>query len=331
MVSIIRSVISVLSLLLLFPEQGRCAPPPILGLPIKCIPGSTCFIQNYFDHDPSPGYLDYACGYLTNDEHHGTDFRLRDLAAMRTNVAVLAAAPGVVIGTRNTEPDISIRKRGTAALNGRDAGNGVHIDHGDGWATQYSHMLKGSVRVRVGQRVEKGEVLGFVGLSGNTEFPHLDFMVRKDGNPVDPFNPGQAACGTNPATLWSASAAQSLRYQASGLLISGFSTVTPERENAQEGGYMLSVFPADAENIFYWSEVFGLRKNDQLSVVLTGPDLKPVATLEEVIPGNKAIMYSFVGKSRGAEPWPKGTYNAQLRLIRSGAVIVEERRSITVK
>ncbi len=75
-------------------------PPPRLSLPVDCAMGTTCTIQNHFDHDPGPGYRDYACGVLSYDGEQGTDFRLPDLVAMAEGVAVLAAAPGRVLRSR---------------------------------------------------------------------------------------------------------------------------------------------------------------------------------------------------------------------------------------
>ncbi len=69
-----------------------CAAPPVLELPIRCTLGQDCFIQNYFDATPGPAAQDYTCGTLTYDTHHGTDFRLKDLAAMQRKFAVVAAA-----------------------------------------------------------------------------------------------------------------------------------------------------------------------------------------------------------------------------------------------
>lgn len=328
--SCIKRILFLLLLLLLALSGQVMGASPGLGLPIRCIPGENCFIQNYFDHDPGSEYHDYTCGRLSYNGHHGTDFRLRDLDAMRAKVAVVAAAPGVVTGTRNNEPDISVRKRGKAALKGKDAGNGVRVDHGDGWSTQYSHMLQGSVRVQAGQRVESGDLLGFVGLSGNTEFPHLDFSVSKEGVHIDPFNPDRAACGAVPATLWTAAVERSLRYQATGLLVTGFSTTTPEREKAEDGGYKLSTVPADAESIVYWVELFGVLKNDHLTIALLDPAHKPLGINKKLMTASKAVVFSSTGKRRGAAPWPKGTYSALLRLVRNGKLIIEEKRDITV-
>lgn len=67
-----------------------------LELPIACVIGQTCFVQNYVDHDLSSGARDYMCGHQTYDGPDGTDFRLPSMAQERTGVAVRAAADGQV-------------------------------------------------------------------------------------------------------------------------------------------------------------------------------------------------------------------------------------------
>ena len=47
---------------------------PSFNLPVACTPGMDCWIVNYFDHNPGPGMLDYACGQLSYDSHGGTDY-----------------------------------------------------------------------------------------------------------------------------------------------------------------------------------------------------------------------------------------------------------------
>lgn len=307
------------------------AAPPVLELPIRCTLGHDCFIQNYFDTAPGQAAQDYTCGTLTYDTHHGTDFRLRDLTAMQRKVAVVAAAPGIVVGVRDGESDMYLKQRDKASLKGKEAGNGVRIDHGDGWSTQYSHMLLGSIRVRVGQRVSTGDILGMVGLSGQTEFPHLDFSVSKDGKPLDPFNPEAKPCGKSSKMLWSAIAMKALHYQPTGILITGFITTPPQKEVAEAGGYEVKTIPADAENIIFWVELFGLHKGDRLTLELFGPDKQRIAYSQSILTGNKAAWFAYSGKRRKADLWPKGIYSSMIRLERAGRVIVEEYREAEVK
>jgi hypothetical protein len=326
------SLILLLQIAALFLSAGLLlAAAPVLELPIRCTPGQDCFIQNYFDHDSGPAAYDFTCGKLTYDGHHGTDFRLRDLVAMRNKVAVVAAAPGTVLNIRDGEQDLNVKLRDKNSLQGKEAGNGVRIDHGDGWTTQYSHLLKGTVSVQKGQRVNTGDVLGMVGLSGNTEFPHVDFSVSKDEQPVDPFNLEPKICGTPAQTLWSPAVLPKLQYQQTGVLISGFAVTLPQSDIAEAGGYDAKTIPADAENLTFWVQLFGLHKDDQLILELYGPDQQRLSHSQMLLPGDKAAWFAYNGKRRKAAYWPKGSYSALMHLERASKVIIEERKEIEVR
>lgn len=60
----------------------------------------------------------------------------------------------------------------------------IIIEHGKEWATLYSHLL--NYRVREGQRVHKGQLIGHIGQSGNASGPHLHFEARYNTQPVNP-------------------------------------------------------------------------------------------------------------------------------------------------
>jgi murein DD-endopeptidase MepM/ murein hydrolase activator NlpD len=71
-------------------------------------------------------------------------------------------------------------------INGRGYGTNVVVNHGYGYETLYAHMSK--VKVKPGQKVRRGDVLGYVGNSGTSSGPHLHYEVRKNSNPVNPVN-----------------------------------------------------------------------------------------------------------------------------------------------
>lgn len=60
------------------------------------------------------------------------------------------------------------------------------IDHGYGYQTLYAHMSK--LNVRPGQKVSRGEIIGFVGSTGLSVGPHLHYEVLKNGKPINPVN-----------------------------------------------------------------------------------------------------------------------------------------------
>lgn len=185
-----------------------------LSLPIACTPGTDCLIQQYVDRDKGPGVRDYACGAETYDGHKGTDIRLRTTAEIAKRVGILASAPGTVIGVRDGMAHHLVRTDADriAAL---ECGNGVRIDHGEGWITQYCHMRKGSIVVKKGDEVKPGAKLGEVGYSGQAAFAHVHIEVTKDGKVIDPFLPEvEAACGKAENSLWTEIGARGARILA---------------------------------------------------------------------------------------------------------------------
>jgi murein DD-endopeptidase MepM/ murein hydrolase activator NlpD len=65
-------------------------------------------------------------------------------------------------------------------------GNHVVINHGFGYQSLYAHMSK--YNCRLGQRVKRGDIIGFVGSTGRSEGPHCHYEVHKDGAVVNPIN-----------------------------------------------------------------------------------------------------------------------------------------------
>ncbi|MBO8129283.1 MAG: M23 family metallopeptidase [Peptococcaceae bacterium] len=65
-------------------------------------------------------------------------------------------------------------------------GNLVKIDHGNGYETRYAHLWR--IKVRYGQKVKAGKVIGYVGSTGKSTGPHLHFEIRLGGRPVNPVD-----------------------------------------------------------------------------------------------------------------------------------------------
>ena len=92
----------------------------------------------------------------------------------------------VVAGGVNIAP-VYATAAGTIEQAGWNGGYGryVRINHGNGYETAYGHMS--GIAVAAGQKVIKGEIIGFVGSTGYSTGPHIHYEVLADGQNIDPF------------------------------------------------------------------------------------------------------------------------------------------------
>lgn len=297
--------------------------PPAFALPVQCEIGKSCLIQKLVDHDAGPGRQDYRCGLLTTDGHDGVDIRLRTMTDMQRGYAVLASGAGEVLRVRDGEPDISSRVR--SDLGGRDAGNGVVIDHGNGWQTQYSHLRLGSVSVKPGQRVAQGQQLGLVGMSGNAEFPHLHFTVRYQGKAIDPFVGAGEIGKCDPARrgpgLWMAEAARILAYRPTAIITVGLSSSVPPKSVVDRVAPPQLSGRGDA--LILWVDVIGAKAGDLQEFKIMDPDGRPVHAQETGVADGGLSWFAYSGKRAPVSGWPPGRYTGQYKLRRDGVVVAQ--------
>ncbi len=297
-----------------------------LALPIKCRPGLTCFFQNYVDHDASDKVRDYRCGGRSYDGHDGTDIRIRNLEIQRQGVEVLAAAPGRVVGGRNDMEDISVKIAGKAAIAGKECGNGVMLEHEGGWRTQYCHMATGSVRIKVGDQITTGQPIGLVGLSGDTEFFHLHFTVRRHGKIVDPFAFGaqENSCGGG-RSLWAASLGEQMQYRPGEIIDYGFAGIAPTMELIESGEIGKHPVAPGADALVAYVRAIGLQAGDQQWLVVQGPGGAAVSTNNlPALDRDKAQFLVIAGKKRTGAAWPAGRYTATYRVTRNGEEVLRK-------
>lgn len=303
------------------------AGPPVLDLPLDCTLGQTCYIEDYVDANPGEGQSDYTCGLKSRDGHRGTDIALLSLDAMARGVDVLAAAPGIVAATRDGVPDQPVSDENRDQIQGRECGNAVRIDHGDGWQTLYCHMAKGSVRVRKGDSVAPGDILGKVGLSGQTNFPHLHLAVLKDDHFIDPFAPNpEASCGAPTGSgLWR----EALGYDRAGLFTAGFSTAVPSFDDVKSGAARRHSGPPDRPIVLY-AHAFYPETGDILTFSATGPEGTIFDETAE-IDDPKAQIFRAVGLRNPEGGWPTGDYRGTVTLRREGRVLAVRHTDFTVE
>lgn len=294
-----------------------------LALPIQCQLNQNCWVYNYVDLDPSTGVLDPGCGHRTYDGHTGTDFGLRDLAQMRAGVSVLASAGGVVKGARDGMADVSVDVVGKASIQGRECGNGVLIDHQNGWTTQYCHMRSGSVKVQPGDVVATGQPLGLVGLSGNTEFPHVHLTVRYQDQVMDPFlgQPLKGQCRGMPKPLWK----NKLAYQSMSLVNLGVASTQPDVNGARNGDFQSVSLSKTAPMLIFWVDALGIEPGDALKMTVLNPHGEAVVDQTTPLQSRKARWFQYVGKKRQTASWPVGSYKAMVTLSRQPGGVSQTR------
>jgi hypothetical protein len=296
-----------------------------LTLPIACTLGADCFIQQYTDVDPGPEARDYHCGTATYNGHEGTDFRIMSVEATARGVAVLAAAPGEVKAIRDGVVDSLVASpEDIAALKGRDCGNGVVIDHGGGWETQYCHFKRGNVTARIGDAVTAGTPLGQVGYSGRAQFAHVHLTVRRNGQIVDPFS-GEGQNGTCRAqeaelssSLWATELRPSLAYADAVVIEASFAGGPVSPEDAEQG--TIAAPTANSPSLVFYAHLINMRKDDSLRVTATGPGdftASNVVSFDRA----KAQFVTFTGRKLKGERWASGRYQGLVEVLRGGKAI----------
>jgi hypothetical protein len=285
------------------------------------------------DLDPGSGAADFKGGTRSYDGHNGTDIRLRSFDHLRTGVPVLAAADGVVRRVRDGVSDVSVRDLPPGADKGRECGNGIVIDHGEGLQTQYCHLAKGSIKVSQGDRVPAGSELALVGLSGQTEYPHLHFTVRKDGAVVDPFRPDADEAALSPqGPLWSANSGMLEAYKDREVLNIGLTAKPVTMEDVTEHGSHMP-WPAiqEAPALVGFVQVMGLKVGDVQHLKVLGPEGEQIAsTTSEPLAADQAQSLLFTGKRRLQGLWARGTYTVEYSVERGGLIVLQQRHQAQV-
>jgi murein DD-endopeptidase MepM/ murein hydrolase activator NlpD len=132
---------------------------------LRCIPAILPISNKDLTRTASGYGLRIHPFYKITKFHYGMDF------TAPSGTDVYASGDGVVV-------DVQLTQRGL--------GNHIIIDHGYGYTSIYAHLL--SSNVIKGQKVQRGDVIGFVGSTGMSWAPHLHYEIKINGVNVDPVN-----------------------------------------------------------------------------------------------------------------------------------------------
>lgn len=305
------------------------------SMPIDCNLDQDCWIVNFPDVDQTEQAKDFTCGSRSYNNHKGTDFAVPDRLTMTRGVPVIAAADGTVERFRDGEndwppldtPEINQARQKLFDQN-RGCGNGVFVDHGNGWRSIYCHLKKGSIKVKRNQKVKAGDVLGYVGQSGFSQFPHVHFGIYKDQKVIDPFTGESldAACGQDPKPLWDTDLG--IGYDPVSFYAAGFKNGVPDFDAIKVDVSSPSSYGPDIDALTFWVALYGVLENDSIDIEVRDPFGLVFVRRNIVQESNKARQFYFVGKNI-KQPLKKGEYIAKAVLTRNVAGGVPVRETIS--
>lgn len=266
-----------------------------LEFPLDCDLGKTCWISNLPRHYLKDKQVDFRCGPNTYDDHKGTDFALKDYKQMREGVKVLAPFDGKIRATRDKISDVSVRIAGKNSVKGVECGNGVVISNGK-YEAQLCHLKKNSIKVKKGQIVKAGDVVGLVGLSGFTEYPHLHMSLRKDSKEIDPFYGNQDGCGNKPESMWKDKDKIHKNAKTGIVYNYGFTFKQPNMEQIRKGKYITKQ-PEYPEALVGFVDIFSVDKGDKIELSITDSYGKVVTARDHLFGKYQARYFFFIGKN----------------------------------
>ncbi len=310
-----------------------------MAMPLDCEYGVNCYVQNYVDLNKNPElHTDYKCGNLSYDDHKGTDFRLLDFSELRKGYKVLAVADGTIKAIRTNEPDFAYLEKKHKLIENKECGNGIVLQHSDNYSTQYCHMLKDSITVKENQEVKKGQVLGFVGVSGKTEFPHLHITVKKFDKVIDPFsgietNENYNCDNTNQSnnrTLWDEETSAKLKYIDTAILNFYTTTKVPTQFLARAGQFRENSISQDSKNIILWADIMGVQKNDSLLFEIIDAKGNSIFKSNQEVPKKYVLYFIYVGERLNKEKFSKGEYTTKITISRDNKIIDSKSKSVLI-
>jgi murein DD-endopeptidase MepM/ murein hydrolase activator NlpD len=274
---------------------------PPLAWPVENPLHDGLMITHYCDNDPAiPALLDYMCGDWTYDiidggNHEGTDLTLPSFRAMDRGMPILAAASGLVYMTEWQQFD-----RHIVAVEG--LGNQLIVMQtdasGDTTGQFYNHLRRNSLTVEVGEVVVPGQMLGYIGSSGYSPYPHLHFSVGwSENGEIRYRDPFAGPCNTGPGgeplpSLWidQEPYVGNMPLRVYDLGVTTTSAIGAE-PSWKERRTQPSIMGADEEYIVAWMLYQG-KSGDSWRIEIRRPDDSLFIDWEQAISGNAIYSYA---------------------------------------
>lgn len=291
-----------------------------LMFPLVCEAGQGCFIIGYPDVEKAPDSAkDYACGPATAEGDPFLRIGLPDVATLTLGLFVVAADKGRVIDATDGLPDTVAASKAQIKKGTSVCGNGIVIDHGQGLTTAYCHLRRGSIKVKNGDVVEKGQVIASAGQSGVALWPQLGFSIQKNGFAIDPITGGSPAegCGFKARDVVELPEAFKT-YQPAAIVNLGFS-IAPQTAQAVALGKAerFAQIAPSSPSITLWGMVVGLKKGDTVKTTLSDGRGRVFHHQSLVMDKDRDRQLINFGRPRGYAYWRPGTYSGEVVITRT--------------
>ncbi len=173
-------------------RDGQSAPDgKILGA--KFINSGTAYFAYYFDNGGKGGYYDSE-GRLLERQFLKAPLSYRHISSGFTGARMhpitrKVSAHYQIDYAAPTGTPVSAAAHGTVVSAHFEGGWGniIRLTHDNGYTTHYGHLSKFAQGLRVGERVSRGQIIGYVGSTGWSTGPHLDYGIKLNGVPVNPL------------------------------------------------------------------------------------------------------------------------------------------------
>lgn len=275
------------------------SPPAKYIWPVEGAPFTETYISNYVDVDPIDDEAsDYTGSNAVYDGHTAWDIGVGNFNEMDLGVQLYAAADGTVSAVHDGEYD-----RHTTWGSPAPTANYVKIDHGDGWQTIYWHMRRDSLQVEVGQAVEEGDFIGYMGSSGKSSGAHLHFGVRHHGRTVEP--------GYDPATYFH----DPLRYvgDAPTVYRSGITNYSPSSHTKERPSDVEVFKQISGQKTYVWARFAGLRQDDLMEFVWKKPDGSTYVTKTHTVTADDSNYLRWFSQTLPLSP-ELGTWKVEFKI-----------------
>ena len=301
----------------LFSAVSLHAEEIVLSSPVNCT-DAQCFIQRMPDQLSGSEYQDYQCSSFSSNGYKSTDIRVKRATELVKKIPVMASLDGVVDAVRDGMPDGIFTGDKAAFIKGKECGNGVYLSHDNGVETQYCHLRKGSIKVKKGDQIKAGQKLAEVGLSGRTNFPHLEFRIIKNNKAIDPFNGKVVETGCSigkDSSLWKSDALKNIDLATTHLVSAGFSSEIPTLPAVVLGLLDQEKITTNLSAFVFWVEIAGIKKGDIEEIFIINPDGSLLLKTAKLHKNGQALYLGYAGK-KIENLLKKGKYVGHYKLIR---------------